>query len=1087
MEPHPNPIRFRPAMRRSLTLSGVLLAATWASAADNPSIDISTGQFTAAFARGSLCSLVDRDGHVYVRPATRARGLSLHRVEATHDATSRDDAGAGPPGPFVCRYEFADLDGAAAECTFAVDDATGDLTIAERAVSPRPGVWGVGWWIETIPLDYAIVVPGRSGLRLTADTPGREHTFDYPTGWEAQLVIVEGRNRGFYVWADDVKGRFKRLVVERNDDGWRLGLITINFAPFDDLTECDSVAWRANVYRGDWRVPARRYRDWAEAHFRPTPIAEHEPSWVKDMRTLVIMGMDVPVVEALAERLDPEQTVLYVPGWRAAGYDRDYPTYDEPVERLAPFVRRAHELGYRVMLHVNYFGVDPLHPLYENFEPYQVRSPWGDHEKLWWLWTRAEPEIRFAYVNPALKAWRDHFVEAMVKLCRDYAIDALHLDQTLCLYNDHNGPIDGMTMIEGNLALHRQLREALPHVALSGEGLNEITYRHEAFAQRHAWGVSHTEGTWDRRRLAAAHPISSYLFRPYTIINGYLGCAPPTRGQLYAAWNEAYEHWGVIPTLKPELAQVLDPTGFSRQFFDESRFWQQRRLAIDVEGPWPDDVAFPFRTADGKRALRMTDGRFVVDGQEISRTITGVHRLETSGNVPGWRAYDDRRLLGLDPECWYPCFDEPRDPDAFHVAELPDEMIAEAVVAWDAMALVRTRSNTTVVADLTDLLDRATCGSRPFDGEPTETTGPLAADDGARFEPQGNGIFAHPPWKVRRTDPDTGRTTQSGTGVAFARFDLELPHGGTLRFVADVALNRGALGPDKSDGVTFSVEVESEGADLRREVHHAADQRRRLELDLTALAGRRIALELAVHPGPNRSPSYDWARWERPRIEREAQVEGSIAVAGSPGGWSLALAGRRPRDVASNAAGHRVVVPLPGTVFFLAGEPDAVSLPVDLASRPRQVAFSDRAGLPLESPRIAGVRPGPARVGGIEREGLHAHPPDEGRTVAHLPMTLPSEPAVLRCWIGIRDGSESTGVVFVVEVNGDEVARQRMVPGAWHPLSADLAPWAGQPVVVSLMADSDGPFNFDWAHWGEPTIEPKGATPGDDSHRRTSR
>ena len=50
-----------------------------------------------------------------------------------------------------------------------------------------------------------------------------------------------------------------------------------------------------------------------------------------------------------------------------------------------------------------------------------------------------------------------------------------------------------MTMAEGNIALHRQLREALPGVALSGEGLNEVTYRHEAFAQRHAWGLRHAE------------------------------------------------------------------------------------------------------------------------------------------------------------------------------------------------------------------------------------------------------------------------------------------------------------------------------------------------------------------------------------------------------------------------------------------------------------------------------------------------------------------------------------------------------------------------------------------------------------------
>ena len=148
-------------------------------------------------------------------------------------------------------------------------------------------------------------------------------------------------------------------------------------------------------------------------------------------------------------------------------------------------------------------------------------------------------------------------------------------------------------------------------------------------------------------------------------------------------------------------------------------------------------------------------------------------------------------------------------------------------------------------------------------------------------------------------------------------------------------------------------------------------------------------------------------------------------------------------------------------------------LPVDLAGQPRLVGFVADTGVAIPSPPIAGVRPGPAAVGGVERNGLHCHPPDHGRTITHLPMTTPAEPGVMRAWVGIRDGSQSTGVVFIVEVNGREIARQRMKPGKWELLEADLSEWAGMPVVLSLVTDSDGPFNFDWAHWAEPRIEKK--------------
>ena len=43
---------------------------------------------------------------------------------------------------------------------------------------------------DRLPGTVVGFVPGRSGVRLTATSPGREHQFDYPIGWEAQLVIV---------------------------------------------------------------------------------------------------------------------------------------------------------------------------------------------------------------------------------------------------------------------------------------------------------------------------------------------------------------------------------------------------------------------------------------------------------------------------------------------------------------------------------------------------------------------------------------------------------------------------------------------------------------------------------------------------------------------------------------------------------------------------------------------------------------------------------------------------------------------------------------------------------------------------------
>jgi hypothetical protein len=808
--------------------------------------------------------------------------------------------------------------------------------------------------------------------------------------------------------------------------------------------------------------------------FEPVPIERQKPAWVGDVRCMVIMGLDQAMLAELAKRLDPAQTMLYVPSWRSAGYDRDYPTYDAPFDTLEPFVKQAHALGFRVMLHVNHFGVDPKHPLYKQFERYQVRDPWGEHERQWWVWDRAEPEIRFAYINPACKAWREHFVGQMSKLCRRYEIDALHLDQTLCIYNDHNGLIDGMSMIDGNVALHRSLREALPDVALSGEGLNEVTCRYEAFAQRHAWGINHADGTWSRRPLSCAHPISSYLLRPYTVINGYLGCAPPTQGQMYAAWNEAYEHWGVIPTLKPDLAQLRSPTDFSRQFFDEADFWLRSRLQIDLEGPWPADVAFPFRTADGRRAVRTVEGRFLCESREISRTVTGVGQLATTGTISDWRAYDDRRLLGLDPERWYPCFGEPRDANAFHVTSLPDDVICEGVIARDELAVVRTRSGQAVVADLVERMDQATCGSRPFNGEASEWPGSGSAEDGGGFTDQGDGVLAaHPPWKAVGKDPATGAAQSGGTGVAYARFRVDLPLAPQLLLVSQISLGRGAMEPDRSDGVTFSMAAGADPTRLEKQWHHASEELQRIALDITSLAGQTVTVELAVDPGPQRSPSFDWARWTNPRIERHGQRQAAVGFAGQ-NNYRIAVDRRGLQPIRREGAMLTVDAIQPGSVFLLRQQPSEVPLPVNLTDQPQTVVFLDDSGRELLRPEHAAVRRERFTVGGVTKDGLFVHPPNHGRTFAHIPITMPQQPVQLTCAVGVRDGSKSEGVIFAIEANGVERAKRRMLPGAWETLSADLSDLAGKPIVLSLVTDSDGAFDCDWACWGEPTMRPIG-------------
>ncbi len=761
------------------------------------------------------------------------------------------------------------------------------------------------------------------------------------------------------------------------------------------------------------------------------------------------------MLEVLVEHVDPTRTLLYVPDWREAGYDRDYPTYDAPRPGVKAFIDRAHALGFRVMLHVNYFGCDPLHPVYATFAPYHIRSPWGAHDREWWLWERADPVIKFAYINPAYKPWRDLFVSRMVELHALLNPDAYHLDQTLVIYNDHNGLINGMSMIDGNIALHRELREALPQVALSGEGLNEVAYRYEAFAQRHASGIDHTTGTHDIGQLRTAHPIAAYLMLPYTANYGYLGFAPPWNGQLYSAWNEAYAHWGVLPTLAYAPQDLAERPGFTRQLLDEIAFFQTEALAPDLDGPWPEEVVFPYRTADGTRAVR-TAGRVLRAGErEIARTITGVTHIALPGTIPGWVGYNREALIGLDPTLRYPYFDQPRAYDKLHVALLPEGFTVDGWALHDGLAFARLGRTAHGDIRFGELLYDAKTGTRLLKGGGISARGELNGADGGRFTGSGDILSAHPPYLT-------------GTGETFARFDVTLPDD-AARFVGEPAIGMGAVGKDKSDGATFSVTVRADGQEARAELHHATEERGRLELDVSAFAGRRAEVELAVGPGPDNDPSFDWAQWHRPRIERGGAIPGAMRLR-APGAWTLALHGRGASPLPSGAEMVTAEGLWPGACYLLAETPEPAGLPLALHERAFVTTYLDEQGAPWPNAPYGAAGAQTVAIAGTERTGLSAHPPANGRTIMDFPMALPNTPARFAAHVTLRDEAKSNGVIFRVEANGVRLAEARVRPDEPADLAADLSPWVGAPVVLSLITDANGDADYDWAFWCEPVL-----------------
>ena len=254
-------------------------------------IDVHSTHFDARIEGGAITNLQTDDGTQYVHAPEQLRGAGLHHIDGDHWVDLSASQGVRSDLPTLAAgqsfgrdFSLQGLNDTQLQTRYRVDSSTGELIIDAEAHSAQEGIWGISWWIADIPLQYAILVPGTSGVRLTRHTPQASHHYDYPLAWEAQFVVVEGPSGGFYVWAEDTEFRYKRLVVERRPSGWRLGFYTLNNAPFDKLKACRSVSWRLATYQGDWRVAAKRYRDWFCQTARPVPIDQQHPDWVRDIR-----------------------------------------------------------------------------------------------------------------------------------------------------------------------------------------------------------------------------------------------------------------------------------------------------------------------------------------------------------------------------------------------------------------------------------------------------------------------------------------------------------------------------------------------------------------------------------------------------------------------------------------------------------------------------------------------------------------------------------------------------------------------------------------------------------------------------------
>ena len=552
--------------------------------------------------------------------------------------------------------EFSAPDGTTWRLEWTLEAGRGDLVLRTSARAPGP--------VETFFVvfrgcdieHHAMVTVGNIGECRIDRAPwdgeflwNAETVSAAPTYVQPIVALFEGEGAGWFLEGREQKVGPANVLARGHGASADVGLVRGYPIP---TTTPEMYEIRVRTYAGQWEDAADPYIDWLEHGLGLIPLERKQPAWVRQVRTQAHVPVgDFEGLEALAKRLDPAQTFIGRRiNYRHHGMDINWPDY-RLTDTARNWIKRAHELGFRVGFHVSLTGVDPSFPdLVEQFRPsFRVIGTDADDNEQY-----QNCGLRHIYASAAYKPWRE-FLIAQVKEMVDAGVDAIHLDEA----HTPTGKllIDGMTAIEGVMTLEKELLEAYPHIAIQSEQFNPMAVRWASFA----FGVD------DFR-----HPLGGYLF------SRFIRIVP--EGWLYSPMD--LPHMDALMTFGYMVPGAH--VGWDEAWLRIARAYQDYELEPAPRLPRKPNQIFGFRGRNGVTAYyekgENKQGLVVYvpgeDPREIGMRRFGLRVWPGPGGIRDWPAYRGNTLFGLDPAKTYWMDETVTLPqDHFHVTRAPDDFL----------------------------------------------------------------------------------------------------------------------------------------------------------------------------------------------------------------------------------------------------------------------------------------------------------------------------------------------------------------------------------------------------------------------------
>lgn len=551
-------------------------------------IRVETATLTATIEKGFLTSLKSKaTGEDYIAAFDKTQSDALQLIYRAGEVVDVGEQRFG-------QIEARQVSGRRAEFIFhnwngdgvigvSADPESGDLLIEPSAFSSRPGIRSCRWVLKGLRSGTRLAAPLYQGVSLPLDDPLLKNShWAWPMGWEAGLAIFQSGSSGFWVHCQDDRYRYKAIHVGSTADALQVGFDTEGYGPMDDNLAAGGLAWRINVYQGDWKAPAARYRDWLWKAYSLDREQTRRPEWLHKLGMAISWCPgDIAILEAIAKRADPKRVLIHFSNWRTDAYDENYPTY-EASESALKFIGRARQLGFHVMPHFNSLETDPNHPVYTALRDFSYREIESKKLQGWsWVNRRAigVPESNasrlshrshkvMVKIHPGLSMWRSTLCERILAAVKKADLAEVFVDVALVTQNLHNCLVENTTSSEGMNKLIREIGQLGAGLQVGAEGLNETTFQGLSFAQVHLFRSS--QASVEGLERTGGCPLNDFLFGRLTRSFGYSGLGGRDANEELRA--RIHEEHGALPTITPRsAAEIENPTAAVKRALDNAK------------------------------------------------------------------------------------------------------------------------------------------------------------------------------------------------------------------------------------------------------------------------------------------------------------------------------------------------------------------------------------------------------------------------------------------------------------------------------------------------------------------------------------